>query len=209
MFVVIADQIDSRHDQDHVEDALRELQKRFAATLSLPPERTAGDELQLLTADAATALEVALHLLREGRWRVGVGIGSVRGSLPQSVREARGEAFIAARAAIEAAEKKPTNCALRGSASSADRVGDLGALVDLLLAQRARRSEHGWEMHDLLSAGDTQADAAERIGITPQAASKRARTAGLRLDTEARNALARLLADADRMQPAALQDWTT
>lgn len=200
MFVIIADQIDSRHHDDRVAGALGDLHDRFGATLVLPPERTAGDELQLLTADAETALEAALLLLRDEHWRVGLGLGVVRAPLPSSVREARGPAFVAARTAVEAAEKRPTRCAVRGPADEDETVADLGALVDLLLTQRARWSEQGWEMHDLLEGGDTQADAAERIGITPQAASKRARAAGLKLDADARAALARLLAAADRAQ---------
>lgn len=198
MFVIIADQVDSSHDDDRVDGALDELNEHFGGALAAPPERTAGDELQLLTADAATALEALLLLLRGDHWRVGLGLGAVREPLPESVREARGPAFVAARAAVEAAEKRQTRCAVRGPAGDDDRVADLGALVDLLLSQRARWSEQGWELHDLLEGGDTQADAAERIGITPQAASKRARAAGLRLDGEARGALTRLLADADR-----------
>ena len=205
MFVVIADQTCGRHDQDHIEDALRELAARFAETLALPPERTAGDELQLLTDDAETALEAALMLLRDERWRVGIGVGSVRTPLPASVREAHGEAFTAARAALITAAKRPMHCAVRGTTANGDRVSDLGSLIDLLLSQRARWSEQGWELHDLLAGGDTQADAAERIGITPQAASKRARAAGLRLDTDVREALARLLGDADQERAATLR----
>lgn len=202
MFVIIADQVASRSDDDRVAGALEGLTSRFGDDLTLPPERTAGDELQLLTADARTALEAALLLLRDEHWRVGIGLGVVRTPLPESVREARGQAFLAARAAIETAEKRATRCAVRSAEGDDDRVSDLGALVDLLITQRARWSEQGWELHDLLERGDTQADAAERIGITPQAASKRARAAGLRLDADARAALTRLLADADREQTA-------
>lgn len=198
MFVIIADQIDSRHDDDRVADALSALQERYGDRLALPPERTAGDELQLLTADADTVLDAALQLLREEHWRVGIGLGPVRAPLPESVREARGPAFVAARGAIETAERRATRCALRSPEIDDERAADLGALIDLLLTQRARWSEQGWELHDLLEEGDTQADAAERIGISPQAASKRARAAGLRLDADARGALARLLADLDR-----------
>lgn len=202
MFVIIADRNGNRPDRDPVEDALRELAARYADRLALAPERTAGDELQLLTDDAETALEAALMLLRDEHWRVGVGVGSVRTPLPASVREARGDAVTAARGALNAAAKRPTRCAVRGSNGNGDRVGDLGSLIDLLLSQRARWSEQSWELHDLLAAGDTQADAAERIGITPQAASKRARAAGLRLDGDVREALARLLADTDHERTA-------
>jgi hypothetical protein len=197
MFVLIADQIASSTHSDLVDAALALITERFGSTLTLPPERTAGDELQLLTTDAKTALEAGFLLLREGRWRVGVGVGSVSAPLPRSVREARGPAFAAARSAVVAAARSAHQWALRGADGESKMTAELGVLTELLLAQRARWSPQGWELYDLLAAGDTQADAAQRIGITPQAVSKRARAAGLRLDAEAREALSRLLTDAD------------
>lgn len=191
MFVIIADQVDSRHDRDHVDEAIGMLTARFGDRLVLPPERTAGDELQLLVADGATALAATLALLRDDHWRAGLGLGAVLEPLPAGVREAGGPAFIAARAAVEAAERRPLRCAVRGEAGAED----LGALVDLLLAQRSRWSAQGWELHDLLERGLTQGEAAAELGITPQAASKRARAAGLRVDAEARTAIGRLLDD--------------
>jgi hypothetical protein len=198
MFVIIADQIASSTHSDLVDSALALLTERFAPTLTLAPERTAGDELQLLTANAETALEAGLLLVREGLWRVGVGVGSVSTPLPLSVREARGPAFSAARSAIVAAARSAHQWALRGADDESRMTAELGVLTELLLAQRARWSPQGWELYDLLAAGDTQADAAQRIGISPQAVSKRARAAGLRLDAEAREALSRLLTDADQ-----------
>ncbi len=195
MFVIIADQIGSATDVDRVGGALDELVTRFGTAYPLPPERTAGDELQALSVDAATALETALHLLRSPRWRVGLGIGTVRLPLPGSIREASGPAFVAARAAIEGAARRPTRFATVGAEAAAARAEQAGAFIDLLLAQRARWSEAGWQLHDLLESGLTQAEAADRLGVTPQATSKRARAAGLRIDTEARGALGALLDD--------------
>ncbi len=193
MFVLIADQVGSRDDLDRVAGALDELAARFGPRFSLAPERTAGDELQALTDDAECALETSLHLVRSPHWRVGIGVGTVRLPLPASVREASGGAFTSARAAVERASKQSTRFAAVGADPLAEPVHDWGALVDLLLAQRARWSAPGWELHDLLDGGLTQAEAAARLGITPQAASKRARAAGLRVDTDARRALARLM----------------
>ena len=192
-FVLIADQIGSRGDVDRVAGALDALTTRFGPRYALAPERTAGDELQALTDDPACALETALHLLRSPHWRVGLGVGAVRLPLPPSVREASGSAFTSARAAVERAATRSTRFAAVGAESLTDPVHDWGALVDLLLAQRARWSEQGWELHDLLERDLTQAEAAAQLGITPQAASKRARAAGLRIDADARRALARLM----------------
>lgn len=195
MFVIIADQIGSSTDTDRVAGALAELSGRFASGYPLAPERTAGDELQAMTADAATAVETALHLLRARHWRVGLGIGIVRQPLPGGIREASGPAFASARAAIELASRRPTRFATIGAGAASARAEQLGALIDLLLVHRSRWSSAGWQLHDLLESGLTQADAAERLGITPQATSKRARSAGLRIDADARRALAGLLAD--------------
>ena len=194
MYVLIADQVGSRGDVDRVAGALDELTERFGTRYTLAPERTAGDELQALTDDAACALESALHLLRSPHWRVGIGVGSVRLPVPPSVREASGPAFTSARAAVERAATRSTRFAAVGAEHLADPVHDWASLVDLLLTQRARWSAPGWELHDLLEQGLTQAEAAMRLGITPQATSKRARAAGLRIDTDARRALPRLLA---------------
>ena len=43
MFVIIADQIDSRHDDDRVAGALTDIEREHGDDLALPPERTAGD----------------------------------------------------------------------------------------------------------------------------------------------------------------------
>lgn len=195
MFIIIADQIGSTTDADRVAGALDELVARFGAAYPLAPERTAGDELQAMSADASIALETVLHLLRAPHWRVGLGIGTVRAPLPLSIREANGPAFVVARAAIERAARRSTRFCLVGADAAAARGEQAGALIDLLLAHRARWSPAGWQLHDLLESGQSQAEASARLGITPQATSKRARSAGLRLEADARRALAGLLAD--------------
>ena len=71
------------------------------------------------------------------------------------------------------------------------------ALIDLLLLTRSRRSPEGWELFDLIARGMTQADAAGALGITPQAASQRARAAGIRPEIAATPALAAALSRLD------------
>lgn len=195
MFVIIADQVGSRTDSDRVAGALDGLVERYGAHYPLAPERTAGDELQAMTGHASTALESALYLLRQRHWRVGIGVGTVRAPLPTSIREASGPAFACAREGIEAAARRTTRFAIVAPGLAAARGEQAGALIELLLTQRARWSEAGWQLHDLLEQGMTQADAAEQLGVTPQATSKRARAAALRIDADARRALTALLAD--------------
>jgi len=195
MFIIIADQIGSSTDTDRVAGALHEITSCFGTHYPLAPERTAGDELQAMTFDATTALETTLLLLRAPHWRVGVGVGTVSMPLPGSIREARGPAFVAARAAIEQAARRTTRFALVASGQAAPRVEQCGSLISLLLTLRARWSAAGWQLYDLLEAGLTQAEAAEQLGVTPQATSKRARAAALRIDADARRALTLLLAE--------------
>jgi hypothetical protein len=168
------------------------LNDEFSGALILPADRTAGDELQLLPADGATALAAVLMMSRLGTWSVGCGIGRSKQPLGPSVRESSGDAFVAARAAVERAKKRTTRFAVEAEPAS-EAARDTEALIDLLLVLRGRRSAEGWELHDLLRTGATQAQAAATLGITPQAASKRARAAELRAEQAATGALGRLL----------------
>lgn len=197
MFALTVDQIDSRHDGDRVPDTIRRLEERHGARLTARPERTAGDEFQLATDDPATALAVALDLVRDEHWSVGLGIGDVRAPRGESVRALTGGAFVAARDAVTAAKRRPTRFAL--AATDAEETTRLDPLVGLLLALRERRTPEGWELADLLDESPelTLTDAAARLGISTQAASQRAQTARLVLDTQARDALVALLAAAD------------
>ncbi len=190
MFALTADQVDSRHGRDRAGDALRIIAATAGDRLVLPADRTAGDEVQALTTDAATAIGIVLALLRTGQWSVGLGIGAVREPLPDVTRAVGGDAFVAARGAVERAKKQPTRFAAGGADGA---TGLVQPLVDLLLATRERRTVEGWELFDLLESGMTQAAAAQRLGVSPQAVSNRAQAAGIRLDAAARPALATLL----------------
>lgn len=204
MFVLTIDQRRSRDGEDRIDALLELLRRRGGSRLAAAPERTVGDELQLGTDDAGCALDLLLATLREGRWHVGLGIGTVQRPLPESIRSGTGGAFIAAREAVEAAKASPLGLAVRTAAANDAEPEDapsgehLEAMLDLLLALRERRSEPGWEVADLLEAGESQGRIAEQLGITPQAVSLRLRTAGWRLDAAAQPALTTLLRMLDR-----------
>jgi hypothetical protein len=199
VFVITADQVGSRTGPDLAAETMAALQGRHGERLALPVDRNAGDELQALTADPATALALVLELTRDGLWSVGVGIGAVRRPLPAQTRAASGDAFVAARAAVGRAKKSPTRLAVEAVAVP-EAAADVEALTDLLLALRDGRSAAGWELYDLVTTGLTQAQAGARLGITPQSVSDRARAAGLRVELAAVPALTRLLASADAAQ---------
>lgn len=194
MFVITADQVDSRHSADLVSPAVAHLDDVFGAGLALPVDRNAGDELQALVVDSATAVAMVLELTRTGDWSVGLGAGDVERPLASSTRETRGPAFIAARAAVDSAKKSPLRFAFRdGTPSRQTDATDIEALMLLLLSVRDRRTEQGWQVYDLLAQGRTQREAADILGITPQAVSDRMSAAQVRIDLEAHAPLSRLL----------------
>lgn len=199
MFVVTADQVDSTQRADIVGRTLESIGERFGDRLALPPDRNAGDEIQALTPDAATTLDLVLTLTRERAWSVGLGMGAVRMPLPRNTREATGDAFVAARTAVTRAKRTPVRFAVDGVADP-ESAADVEAVLTLLLTLRESRTPAGWELYDLVTSGLTQADAAARLGISPQSASDRARAAGLRVELAALPALTRLLARADAAQ---------
>jgi hypothetical protein len=197
MFVITADQVDSRHSPDLVASTMARLDTHFSTGLALPVDRNAGDELQALVLDAQTAVAVTLELTRSGDWSVGLGAGAVELPLASSTRESRGPAFVAARNAVSAAKRSPSRFAFRVEETNKAADGaDFDALMALLLAIRERRTPQGWQVYDLLEAGRTQKSAAAVLGITPQAVSDRMSVAQVRIDLDAHEPLARLLARA-------------
>lgn len=191
MFVITADQVGSRSGTDLVATAIEAINDGPARPV-LAAERTVGDELQVLVENGDDALTIILRLARTERWSIGCGAGEVATPLPRDIREATGPAFIAARNAVERAKKRPTRFALEQDPGT-QAAADAEALLDLLLVVRSRRSPEGWEVHDLLEAGLSQAEAAARLDITPQAVSLRARAAELRAESAAREPLVRIL----------------
>jgi hypothetical protein len=193
VFVLTADQRDSRNNEDLVPAGLAAVARFAGPRLAAGPDRTTGDELQLAAADPQALLAIALHLTRLGAWSVGIGVGAVEKPLPASVRAGRGDAFVRARDAVERAKRAATRLAITGDEAATDAE----SLVRLLVELRDRRTAEGWEVYDLLADGLTQRDAAERLGITEGAVSLRAKAAGLRAEEAAVPALERVLGRAD------------
>jgi hypothetical protein len=174
-FVVIADQVDSRTESDRVPLALEALSR---VELLLPYERTAGDEIQGLAATGQAVVTSITALTRLEGWRIGIGVGLVDEPLPESTRAARGDAYLAARTAIGTARRSPVALSLVAGDSVRDggygeHVEDAETALWLLRSTLARRSREGWELMDLLDHGLTNAQAADRLGISPSAVSQR------------------------------------
>ncbi|WP_242504457.1 hypothetical protein [Promicromonospora panici] len=112
MIVLTVDQRGSTYAADRVPEILAELARliRDRDGLVVPFERTVGDEIQGILeagrAGAELAVDLALHLLRDQGWSIGIGVGQVDGPLPVVSREARGFAFYRARDAVERAKTR-------------------------------------------------------------------------------------------------------
>ncbi|MDR5700979.1 DNA-binding protein [Agromyces aerolatus] len=194
MFVITADQVDSRHRPDLAGAELDRIAARHGERLTLPPGRNAGDEIQMLTDDATTALHLVFELTRDDDWSVGLGCGAVRTPLPPDIREASGDAFFTARVAVERAKKARPRFAMEAAGADASHAE---ALIALTLLLRERRTEPGWEVYDHMLAGATQAEIAQQLGVSAPAVSSRAKHANIKAELEALPALARLIADVD------------
>jgi hypothetical protein len=215
MFVITADQIDSRNDRDRASELIAGLNAHFPDRFVLPPDQTSGDEIQVLLTDAAAAVDVVLAIHRTGHWTIGLGVGDVRRPLAASTRQSAGDAFVSARDAVTRAKKADARFALTSPASPASPPHAVGILPDteveaifaMLLLVRQRRSKEGWQAVDLLGEGRTQAEVAAELNVTTAAISQRLKAALWRMEESVRPALARLLKNLDRatseMEPAA------
>jgi hypothetical protein len=193
MFVLTVDQRGSRRDIDRVEGLLTDLAER---PLLRKFERTAGDEVQAVSDDAALTVDVALELLRRGHWHVGIGIGPVQEPLPWTTRAGRGPAFEAARVAVTRAKHTPADIAAAGvDPRAADDVEACMTLLGLLIT---RRTPEGHAAVAQMREGLTQTEAAAKLGITKQAVSQRLAAAGWAAEGPARVLAERLLRRAER-----------
>lgn len=199
MFVLTIDQKGSRSSRDRVPDLLGLLGD---LPMDLPFERSVGDEVQGVTADAGVAVEAALRALRDGHWSVGIGIGAVDTPLPAGTREAAGPAFVAARDAVDRAKKTGDRppVAVTGPAGAAAAESVL-VLIGRLIRDRTAEQ---WRILEHVEPGTwgAQSAAARKLGISPQSVGKTIARAGWQEEWAARPAAALLLAGADE-SPAA------
>ena len=80
-------------------------------------------------------------------------------------------------------------------APSSPAAADVEALVRLLVLLRERRTDHGWEVVELMRAGHQQKEAAALLDVSAAAVSARLKAAMWRAEEDARPALERLLAE--------------
>jgi hypothetical protein len=190
-FVLTVDQRGSRRATDRVPAVLGALS---GVPTVLRFERTAGDEVQGVLDDPVAVVEVVRRLVRTGGWSIGIGAGPVQGPLPRSTRAATGPAFLAARAAVDAAKRRPVRVAVRGAVAEAAE--DAQAVLTALAAVLERRSDQAWEAVELVERGRTQAQAAGELGVSRQAVGQRLAAGLWEVERDLRPTAARLLARA-------------
>lgn len=196
MFVLTIDQRASRRRGDQVDgllDWLGVCERAGGFVRSF--ERTAGDEVQGVLQDAATVVDLALGIVRWRWWSVGIGVGPVDEPLPASARAGSGRAFEYARDAVTRAKSRPDHVAVTGAGS--DHASDAEAVFGLLGATVQRRTDQGWEVVDLLATGLSQKEAADKLGVSPQAVSQRLAATLWHQERRARPLVAKLLTWAD------------
>ena len=189
VFVLTVDQQRSTTAGSRAKSAVDDLTERLGSDLLLPIGRFAGDELQLIFAEAEPAAEVALDLADSG-WHVGIGAGE--GTLGSDAADSHGPAFTLAREAVDAAKTLPWHLAVR--ATDAGAAEDAEAAFALVLGIRSRRTSPGREIAELIAELGSTTAAAEHLGISVSAASKRARVAMVRHDEVGTRLAKRLLA---------------
>ena len=172
-----------------------------AVPQTLPAERTVGPEVLALVGRAEDALEAVLRAREVGEWAVGVGVGPLQRPLPRSVRELAGGAMDAAEQAVRAS-RTTSSVPLTVRASDARHRGtaaDAEAVLRLIGWMIRSRNRGQWQAVRALreDPGATQAQLAERLGITQQTVSRAVKTSGWREESAAHPLAVRLLSMID------------
>lgn len=198
MFVLTIDQRGSRTHGDKVPHLLEVL---AGVETVVRFERSVGDEVQGVMEDPLAVVDAVARVLREHDWYIGIGVGSVELPLPSSSREGAGDAFIAAREAVDAAKKTGERVPLTvRTATTSEWVDAAEAVLVLVGDVVRRRSEAEWRVLDALAAapGAAQKDVARQLGISPQAVSKAILRSGRQEERHGRKAASLLLGQAQQ-----------
>ena len=197
MIVLTIDQQGSRREPDRVPGLLKDLRK--IETLS-GFERTVGDEIQGLVADARQAAAAIRVVLRRGDWHIGIGCGPVDDDVladirSGTIRTARGPAFIRAREAVEIAKKYPASVAVVGADESASDQAQ--ALLQLIAVVVDGRNDAQREVVELLEHGMNGQEIAAALKISEPSVSRRRRLSNVAEEEAAWPVAIRLLSELD------------
>lgn len=209
VYVLTLDQQRSRSGTDQVPELLEMLSE---VPVEAAFERTVGDEVQGVAADASAVVAAVRIVLRQGGWHVGVGLGPGSLSPDGGTRSGFGPAFIAARQAVETAKGSHSSVAVQvglvrgGHDPEAQALAaEAQALLRLIGMAVSRRSPAQREVVTLLDSGMTGKQVAHRLAVSPQAVSGRRTAAGHTEEMEGWGAVENLLRRAHSRAVAALE----
>lgn len=204
MFVVTIDQKSSQTRGDDVPALLGHVeqwrQARPSDPFVLEMVRTVGDEVQGVLHTGGDVVGLALLAQRLGGWSVGIGAGPVHEPLAETATASAGPAFVHARTAVERARGRAVSIPLAVEGAGAQAAEDAEALLQMLGLVVRGRSDKAWEIIDVMDTGTTQREAADRLGISPQAASQRLAAALWQEERALHPLAARLLDDAQEQR---------
>ena len=169
--------------------------------VSVPAERTLGDEALALIPQPDHAADAVRRALELGEWCVGLGIGHIEQARPASVREARGEAVESALTALRAARvSSGVPISVRAAdPRHTDTAADAEAILRLIGWMIRTRNAGQWRTVRALRAHPqaTQSELAAELGITQQTVSRALKTSGWREESAAYPLVVRTLAMID------------
>ncbi|HCG55194.1 MULTISPECIES: hypothetical protein [Brevibacterium] len=168
MYVMTIDQRGSRDRTDEV-PGLLDILARVETRRGF--ERTIGDEVQgVLDSPDQVTLAVRLLAAQTG-WHIGIGVGSVDTPLPASTVEGRGEAFYAARRAVEAAKGAPAHLVV-DPATDHSRLAESALRLMVWTFETIRSQARRYIDRRLDHPESTQHDIAEHFDVSQQAVSR-------------------------------------
>ncbi|WP_193104409.1 helix-turn-helix domain-containing protein [Brachybacterium sp. FME24] len=205
MFVLSFSAASPRRTRDTDDQVPALLEALGAVTCALPAERTAGPEVLALVSRAETALDALLRAREAGDWAIGLGIGAVDRPLPETVRAISGPAASAAAAAVASARTTSSVPIVVRAADSRhrDTAEDAEAVLRLIGWMVRTRNRGQWRAVRALrdDPGATQAQLAQRLGVTQQTVSRAVTTSGWREESAAHPLATRLLSMIDLTSP--------
>jgi hypothetical protein len=192
--------IDQRNSRRAITNRAHEwaahLNGRFDNQLILPFTITVGDEIQAVTGNPWTVLDILLEGVKDKAWWLGVGLGEVEQPLQETAARSRGQAFYNAREAVEAAKRSQHGFLVR--AEDTRLASDIQTVLELLafLIRRRGNDLMRWHAVELAGGGASTVEIGKALGISQQAASKRLRNTGFYEETRGRELAERLLGEA-------------
>lgn len=184
--------------QERLGDLLEGINRDLADAVLADFTITVGDEFQGLLARPSALVEVTWRLrveFPELRFWTGVGLGGLDTGLEERAVGMDGPAFHRARDALEIAHGEGLHGGVFSGFGDDDRI--LGGLARLLAWQRRGFTGAQLEAVRHVRRGTTQTAAADEIGVSRQAVSKRLAAAGWTAYRDGEESLRRLLSRYD------------